>query len=145
MEAETISEPGSQFPTGSKANRLHCFKQAPRHLSPWLNKGGQPLSKDLAKAANIAAEELAHREAEHDLSAPTGNISQRPPIHAVDLRRCLSAEGTTRRREERDHSYCKASILRLEPLNSRYEQSAYARKRTLLSASGGTGQVCANS
>jgi hypothetical protein len=86
VNPDAVGEPCSQFPTGSKANGLHRFKQPGGDLRPRLNKRRELLGKDFASTIRIATKELTYREMKDDLPISTRDITQRPLIAAVDLR-----------------------------------------------------------
>ena len=62
MNPDTVGQSSSKFPTRSKSDSLHRFKEPGGDLRPWLHKGREPLGKDFSSAVRITAEELADQE-----------------------------------------------------------------------------------
>jgi len=75
VNPDTVGQSRSQFPTRSKSDGLHRFKESGGALRPWLHKGREPLGKDFSSAVRITAEELADKEMKDDLTASTRDIT----------------------------------------------------------------------
>src|SRR6266566_4961167 len=73
------------------------------HPCPRLHKLRDPFGKDLSLAQRIATEEFPHGQGELDLAPAAGHIAHTPAVGAMNGRRTLRTERTTRRWVRGDH------------------------------------------